>query len=34
MGGKELDLYCEMGSNIIIITPAMYRRSMSKVVAA
>ena len=34
MGGEELDLYCEMGSNNTIITPAMYRWSMSKVVAA
>ena len=29
-----MDLYCEMGSDITIITPAMYRRSKSKVVAA
>ena len=34
MGGEELDLYCDTGSNITIITPAMYRRSMGKVVAA
>ena len=34
IGGKELDLYCDTGSNITIITPAMYMRSMSKVVAA
>ena len=34
MGGEELDLYCNTGSNITIITPAMYRRSMGKVVAA
>ena len=33
-GGKELDLYSDMGSNITIIKPAMYRRSMGKVVAA
>ena len=34
MGGEELDLYCNTGSNITIITPAMYRRSMGKVAAA
>ena len=34
LGGEELDLYCDTGSSITIITPAMYRRSMGKVVAA
>ena len=34
MGGEELDLYCDTGSNITIITPAMYRPSVGKVVAA
>ena len=34
MGGEELDLYCNTGSSITIITPAMYRKSMGKVVAA
>ena len=33
-GGEELDLYCDTGSNITIFTPAMYRRSMGKVVGA
>ena len=34
MGGEELDLYCDTGSNITIITPDMYKESMGKVVAA
>ena len=34
MGGEELNLYCNTGSNITIITPAMYRQNMGKVVAA
>ena len=34
MGGQELDLYCVTGSSITIITPAMYRKPMGKVVAA
>ena len=34
VGGEELDLYCDTGSNITIITPAMYKQSMGKVVAA
>ena len=34
MVGEELDLYCNTGSSITIITPAMYRKSMGKVVAA
>ena len=34
VGGEELDLYCDTGSNITIITPAMYKESMGKVVAA
>ena len=34
MGGEEMNLYCDTGSNVTIITPAMYRRSMGKVVAA
>ena len=33
MGGEEMNLYCDTGSNITIITPAMYRQSMGKVVA-
>ena len=34
MGGEELNLYRDTGSNITIITPAMYRQNMGKVVAA
>ena len=34
MGGEEMNLYCDTGSNVTIITPAMYRQSMGKVVAA
>ena len=34
VGGEMLDLYCDTGSNITIITPAMYKESMGKVVAA
>ena len=34
MGGEGLDLYCDTGGNITIITPAMYKRSMGKVVGA
>ena len=34
MGGEELDLYWDTGSNITIITSAMYRQSMGKVVVA
>ena len=34
MGGEEMNLYCDTGRNITIITPAMYRQSMGKVVAA
>ena len=34
MGGEELDLYCDTGSSITIITPARYRKSMGTVVAA
>ena len=33
VGGEELDLYCDTGSNITIITPAMYKKSMGRVVA-
>ena len=33
-GGPEVELYCDMGSNITIITPDMYKKSMGKVVAA
>jgi hypothetical protein len=29
-----MNLYCDRGSNITIITPEMYRESMGKVVAA
>ena len=32
--GEKLDLYRDTGSNITIITPAMYKQSMGKVVAA
>jgi hypothetical protein len=34
MGGEELNLYRNTGTNITIITPAMYRQNMGKVVAA
>ena len=34
VGGEMLDLYCDRGSNITIITPAMNKESMVKVVAA
>ena len=34
MGGEEMNLYCDTGSNITIITPEMYKQSMGKVVAA
>ena len=34
MGDMELNLYRNMGSSITIITPAMYKESMSKVVTA
>ena len=33
LGGEEMDLYCDTGSNITIITPKMYKESMGKVVA-
>ena len=33
-GGEELDLYCDTGSNVTIITPDMYKWSTGKVVAA
>ena len=34
MGGKEVELYCDTGSNITIITPDIYRKGMGKLVAA
>ena len=34
LGGEEMNLYCETGSNITIITPEMYKDSMGKLVAA
>ena len=34
MGGEELNPYRDTGTNIAIITPAMYRQNMGKVVAA
>ena len=34
MGGEELNLYHNTGNSITIITPAMYRQNMGKVVAA
>ena len=34
VGGKMLNLYCDMGSNITIITLAMNKESMGKVAAA
>lgn len=34
MGGKEVELYCNTGSNITIITPDIYRKGMGKLVAA
>ena len=34
LGGEEMKLYCDTGSNITIITPEMYKESMGKVVAA
>ena len=34
VGGEGLVRYCDTGSNFTIITPAMYKRSMGKVVAA
>ena len=33
-GGEEMNLYCDTGSNITIITPEMYKDSMGKLVAA
>ena len=33
-GGEELNLYRNTGSSTTIITPARYRESMGKVVAA
>ena len=33
MGGEEVELYCDTGSNIMIITPDMYEKGMGKVVA-
>ena len=34
LGGEEMNLSCDTGSNITIITPEMYKESMGKVVAA
>ena len=34
MGGKEVKLYCDTGSNLTIIPPDLYKPSMGKVVAA
>ena len=34
VGGKMLDLYCDTGGNVTIITRAMYKETMGKVVAA
>ena len=34
MGGEELNLYHNTGNSITIITPAMYRQNMGKVVAS
>ena len=33
MGGEEVELYCDTGSNITIITPDMYKKGTGKVVA-
>ena len=33
-GGEEMNLYCDTGSNITIITPEMFKDSMGKLVAA
>ena len=34
LGGEQMNLYCDTGSNITIITPEMYKDSMGKLVAA
>ena len=34
LGGEQMNLYCDTGSNITIITPEMYKNSMGKLVAA
>ena len=34
LGGEELNLYCDTGSNITIITPMMFKDSMGKLEAA
>ena len=34
LGGEQMNLYCDTGSNITIITPEMYKDSMGKMVAA
>ena len=34
MGGEKVELYCDTGSNITIITPDMYEKGIGKEVAA